>query len=161
MTARHQKKATGGLVFCGESKVTIEEINSIAFQVTKVDSQDIHGLWIDKDGNISVSLPKGADYKLLSAKESAKVEKAIVKTIAVEKKSAAVKEGKSTKIQMSSKLNMDNVKKITYTTTKKSIATVNKNGKISAKKKGTVTVKATVTLKNGKKKTVSMKITVK
>ena len=45
MTARHQKKATGGLVFCGESKVTIEEINSIAFQVTKVDSQDIHGLW--------------------------------------------------------------------------------------------------------------------
>ena len=34
-------------------------------------------------------------------------------------------------------------------------------GKITAKKKGTVTVKATVTLKNGKKKTVSMKITVK
>lgn len=116
---------------------------------------------VDKDGNISVSLPKGADYKLLSEKESAKVEKAIVKTIAVEKKSAAVKEGKSTKIKMSSKLNMDNVKKITYTTSKKSIATVNKNGKISAKKKGTVTVKATVTLKNGKKKTVSMKITVK
>ena len=116
---------------------------------------------VDKDGNISVSLPKGADYKLLSEKESVKVEKAIVKTIAVEKKSAAVKEGKSTKIKMSSKLNMDNVKKITYTTSKKSIATVNKDGKISAKKKGTVTVKATVTLKNGKKKTVSMKITVK
>ena len=35
------------------------------------------------------------------------------------------------------------------------------NGKITAKKKGTATVKATVTLKNGKTKTVKMKITVK
>ena len=41
-----------------------------------------------------------------------------------------------------------------------SICTV-KNGKITAKKKGTASVKATVTLKNGKTKTVSMKITVK
>lgn len=116
---------------------------------------------VDKDGNIVISLPKGADYKLLSAKEFAKTEKAIEKTIAVKKKTATVKKGKSTKIQLNSKLNMNNVKKISYTSTKKSIASVNKSGKISAKKKGTATVKATVTLKNGKKKTVSMKITVK
>lgn len=116
---------------------------------------------VDKDGNITVSLPKGADYQLLSTKEAAKVEKAIVKTIAVKKKTAAVTQGKSTKIQLSSKLNMDNVKTVTYASTKKSVAIVNKSGKITAKKKGTVTVKATVTLKNGKKKTVSMKITVK
>jgi len=41
------------------------------------------------------------------------------------------------------------------------VATVNKNGKITAKKKGSVTVKAKVTLKNGTTKTVSMKIKVK
>ena len=42
-----------------------------------------------------------------------------------------------------------------------SVATVSKTGKITAKKKGTVTIKATVTLKDGSKKTVSTKITVK
>ena len=46
-------------------------------------------------------------------------------------------------------------------TSMKSIATVNKNGKIKANRKGTVTIKATVTLKNGKTKTVSMKIAVR
>ena len=34
-------------------------------------------------------------------------------------------------------------------------------GKIKANRKGTVTIKATVTLKNGKTKTVSMKIVVR
>ena len=56
---------------------------------------------------------------------------------------------------------MDNVKKVTYISGKKSVATVNKNGKITAKKKGSVTVKAKVTLKNGTTKTVSMKFKVK
>jgi mannan endo-1,4-beta-mannosidase len=58
-------------------------------------------------------------------------------------------------------LNMENVSKITYTSSKKSVATVNKNGKITAKKAGTVQVKAKVTLKNGKTKTVTMKVKVK
>ena len=53
------------------------------------------------------------------------------------------------------------VKKVTYKTSKKSIATVNKNGKIKANRKGTVKIKAIVTLKNGKTKTVSMKIAVR
>ena len=89
------------------------------------------------------------------------MEKAILKTVSVDKKSASVKTGKKTKIQLSSKLDLGNVKKITYTSGKKSVAAVDKNGKITAKKKGTVTIKAKVTLKNGKTKTVSMKIKVK
>ena len=56
---------------------------------------------------------------------------------------------------------MANVDKITYTSSKKSVATVNKNGKITAKKKGTAKVKAVVTLKDGTKKTVTMKVKVK
>ena len=79
----------------------------------------------------------------------------------MKKTSASVKAGKKTSIQLSSKLNMDNVKKVTYISGKKSVATVNKNGKITAKKKRSVTVKAKVTLKNGTTKTVSMKIKVK
>lgn len=116
---------------------------------------------VDENGTISVSLPKGCAYELVSAKEVEKVEKAVLKTVKVKKISASVKKGKSTKIQLSSKLDMDNVKSVTYTTTKKSVVKVAKNGKITAKKKGTAVVKATVTLKSGKKKTVTMKVKVK
>ena len=116
---------------------------------------------VDENGTISVSLPKGCEYQLVTAKEVEKVEKAVLKTVEVKKTSASVKKGKSTKIQLSSKLDMDNVKSVTYTTTKKSVVKVAKNGKITAKKKGTAVVKATVTLKSGKKKTVTMKVKVK
>lgn len=115
----------------------------------------------DKDGNLNFSLAKGGDYTLLSTKEAAKIEKAILKTVAPKKTKATVKKGKATTLALSSELNINNVKKITYKSSKKSVATVNKKGKITAKKKGTAFVKATVTLKNGKTKTVSMKITVK
>ena len=115
----------------------------------------------NKDGNLKFSLSKGGDYTLLSTKEAAKIEKAILKTVAPKKTKATVKKGKATTLALSSKLNKNNVKKITYKSSKKSVATVNKKGKITAKKKGTAFVKATVTLKNGKTKTVSMKITVK
>ena len=56
---------------------------------------------------------------------------------------------------------MDNVAKITYKTSKKSVATVNSNGTVTARKEGKVTIKAIVTLNNGKKKTVRMNLTVK
>ena len=60
-----------------------------------------------------------------------------------------------------SKLDMDNVEKITYSTSKKSVATVNKNGTVTTKKSGKVTIRAKVLLKNGKTKTVKMTVTVK
>ena len=116
---------------------------------------------VGEDGTLKIKLSAGSDYRMLSTSEMKNVEKAILKTVSVDKKSASVKTGKKTKIQLSSKLDLGNVKKITYTSGKKSVAAVDKNGKITAKKKGTVTIKATVTLKNGKTKTVSMKIKVK
>lgn len=116
---------------------------------------------VGEDGTINVSLVAGADYQLLTTAEVKAVEKAILKTVEVKKASATVKKGKRTQIQLSSDLDMDNVKSITYKTGKKSVATVSKSGKITTKKKGTVTIKAVVTLKNGKKKTVSMKLKVK
>lgn len=116
---------------------------------------------VGKDGTLHVNLAAGSDYRMLSAAEIKNVEKAVLKTVAVKKTTASIKAGKNTKIQLSSKLDLDNVKKITYTSGEKSVAAVDKNGKITAKKKGTVTIKAKVTLKNGKTKTVSMKIKVK
>jgi len=114
-----------------------------------------------EDGNLNVSFGKKGDYVLLTTKEAARIEKEILKTIAPKKAKATVKKGKTTEFKLDSKLNQNNVKKVTYKTSKKSIATVNKNGKIKANRKGTVTIKATVTLKNGKTKTVSMKIAVR
>ena len=114
-----------------------------------------------EDGNLNVSFGKKGDYVLLTTKEAARIEKEILKTIAPKKAKATVKKGKTTEFKLDSKLNQINVKKVTYKTSKKSIATVNKNGKIKANRKGTVTIKATVTLKNGKTKTVSMKIVVR
>lgn len=114
-----------------------------------------------KDGNLNVSFGKKGDYVLLTTKEAARIEKEILKTIAPKKTKATVKKGKTTEFKLDSKLNQNNVKKVTYKTSKKSIATVNKNGKIKANRKGTVKIKAIVTLKNGKTKTVSMKIAVR
>lgn len=114
-----------------------------------------------EDGNLNVSFGKKGDYVLLTTKEAARIEKEILKTIAPKKAKATVKKGKTTEFKLDSKLNQNNVKKVTYKTSKKSIATVNKNGKIKANRKGTVKIKATVTLKNGKTKTVSMKIVVR
>lgn len=116
---------------------------------------------VDEKGNVTVNLPKGCDYQLVNTKEAEKVEKAVLKTVQAKKTSASVKKGKTTQIQLSSKLDMDNVKSVTYTTTKKSVVKVAKNGKITAKEKGAAVVKATVTLKSGKKKTVTMKVKVK
>ena len=114
-----------------------------------------------KDGKLNASFGKKGDYALLTTKEAARIEKEILKTIAPKKTKATVKKGKTTEFKLDSKLNQNNVKKVTYKTSKKSIATVNKNGKIKTNRKGTVTIKAIVTLKNGKTKTVSMKIAVR
>ena len=56
---------------------------------------------------------------------------------------------------------MRNVKSISYESSDPRIATVNETGKIKGKKAGTTTITATVTLKNGETKTVTMKVTVK
>lgn len=116
---------------------------------------------VSKAGSVSVTLPAGTTYQLLDSKEAAAVEKKILATVKVKKTSTTVEKGKKTSVQMSSKLDMDNVESITYSTSKKSVATVSKSGKVTAKNEGTVTITVTVILKNGKTKTVKMKINVK
>lgn len=113
-----------------------------------------------KSGNVKLTLPAGTTYQLMDTEDAAVVEKAILATVKVKQSSATVQTGKTTTIRMSSKLDMDNVDKITYSSSKKSVASVSKTGKITAKDAGTVTIKAKVTLKNGAIKTVKMKVTV-
>ncbi|MCI5882850.1 MAG: glycosyl hydrolase 53 family protein, partial [Eubacterium sp.] len=82
------------------------------------------------NGGVNVVLPEGKDYTLIDTKEAEKVTKEILKTVAPVKTSATLKEGKKATAKLSKKLDMDNVKKITYVSSKKSVATVDQNGKV-------------------------------
>nr|MCR4956366.1 DUF4430 domain-containing protein [Lachnospiraceae bacterium] len=115
----------------------------------------------DEDGNFAVSVKTKGDYILCNAKEAKQVEKAILKTVQPATKSVTVASDQKITMNLSKKLDMDNVKSIKYVSTKKAVAKVSKNGKITAQHAGTVKIKAIVTLKNGEKKTVVMKVKVK
>lgn len=116
---------------------------------------------VDKDGNVAMNGLKRAKYMVVTASEAETFSKQILKTVKVETAKKNVTAGKKTKITLDDGLNMANVAKITYKTSRKSVATVNKNGTITTKKAGTVTIRATVTLKNGETKSVKMTVTVK
>ena len=101
------------------------------------------------------------NYELLNAEEAAVVSQEIFQTIAPQKPSITVRKGKSVRLAMDSGLDLENVKKIVYTSSRKKVAKVSANGKITGKKAGTAVVRAKVTLKNGMEKTVSVKVRVK
>ena len=136
----------------------IYKLNTKTGEYTMVNAKSYE---VSESGNVSVSMTKKATYELVTAEDAAQIDKQIKSTIKPKKSSADVKPGKSTDFALSSKANEDNIKSITYTTSKKSVATVSKDGKITAKGKGTVTVTAKVTLKNGTTKTIKMTIKVK
>lgn len=115
---------------------------------------------VTNSGSISLTLPAEKNYELLTEKKAQSLEKKILGTVKVKKSAVSLDKKKTTKIQMSSKLNMDNVAKVTYTSGKKSVATVSKSGKITAKKSGTASIKVKVTLKNGKTKVLNVKVKV-
>lgn len=119
------------------------------------------GYTVKADGSLLVSLRENETYQLLNAAAAQTVNQEILKTVAPKKTSAVLKKGKSMKFSLSSGLDMENVKNIVYTSSKKAVAKVSPNGKITAKKAGTAVVKAKVTLKNGMVKAVSMKVKVK
>ena len=116
---------------------------------------------VSKSGNVAVSISKKATYELVTKENASQIAKEIKATIKPKNASASVKTGKSANFTLSSKANKDNIKSVSYTTSKKSVATVNKSGKIIAKGKGTASIKAKVTLKNGETKTIKMTIKVK
>ena len=112
------------------------------------------------DAGVSLTIKDSGSYQLISEADAAKLVKEILATVKPAKKSKTVKEGHAASFAWSKELDTANVSKITYSSTDNSIAKIGKNGKITAKKAGKVTLKATVTLKNGKKKVVSMKLSV-
>lgn len=115
----------------------------------------------DSKGQLKLMIRSKGDFVLKNAEEAAKINKEILATVQVKNNKVTLEKGKTTTFAFSEELDMRNVKKITYTSSKASVATVNENGKIKGKKAGTTTITATVTLKNGDTKIVTMKVTVK
>lgn len=116
---------------------------------------------VSASGNVSVTIKNNGTYKLVSQKKADEITKSVLKTVKAKNTAKTLKKGQKTTMALSSALDKSNVSKITYSSSKSSVAKVDKNGKVTAKKAGTATIKAKVTLKNGKTKTVTMKVTVK
>lgn len=116
---------------------------------------------VSASGNVSVTIKNNGTYKLVSQKKADEITKSVLKTVKAKNTAKTLKKGQKTTMVLSSALDKSNVSKITYSSSKSSVAKVDKNGKVTAKKAGTATIKAKVTLKNGKTKTVTMKVTVK
>lgn len=116
---------------------------------------------VAKDGSVSLTFKGEGTYVVKTQAEVKAEAKQIAKTVKPAKTTVNVATKKTTVFKWSKKLNMENVAKITYKSSKKSVVSVNKNGKIKGKKKGTGKVTATVTLKDGTKKIVTIKVTVK
>ena len=116
---------------------------------------------VAKDGSVSLTFKGEGTYVVKTQAEVKAEAKQIAKTVKPAKTTVNVATKKTTVFKWNKKLNMENVAKITYKSSKKSVVSVNKNGKITGKKKGTGKVTAEVTLKDGTKKTVRMKVKVK
>jgi hypothetical protein len=116
---------------------------------------------VSDKGSVTVSASKKATYKLVSATEAKAATKQIKATYAAKKTAVTLKTGKTTAFTLKKGADQTSIKSITYTSSDKKVATVSKKGKITAKAAGKANISATITLKNGKTKTVKMKVTVK
>ncbi len=115
---------------------------------------------VDTNGNFTIRAPKG-EYQLLNENQMKTLRKQILATVKPAKKSVSIIKGKKAAISLSKKLDKENVAKITYRSTKKSVVTITKNGKATGKKKGTAVIEITVVLNDGTKKVIKTKVKVK
>lgn len=113
------------------------------------------------ENGVTIKANAGGNYTLLTKTEMNRVSKQIMKTVKLSSSQKVKKSGKSFKVTLSKKANKASIKKIVYTTSNKKIATITQKGQVKTKTKGSVKVKAKVTMKNGKTKTLIMKVKVK
>ena len=115
----------------------------------------------DSKGQLKLIIRSKGDFVLKNAEDAAKINERILATVQAKKNKATLAKGKTEFFAFHEDLDMRNVKSISYETSDPRIATVNETGKIKGKKAGTTTITATVTLKNGETKILTMKVTVK
>lgn len=116
---------------------------------------------VDKNGNLKLLIRSNNNFHLLSAEQNKQEEARIKATIAPTSSKKTMRENTTVRFTLQNTLSKANVETITYSTSNAAVATVDKDGNIIAQKSGPATIYATIHLKNGSTKTVSMQITVK
>lgn len=109
--------------------------------------------------DLTVNIAKSGNYQLQNKSDAAKTDKKIMKTVTPKKSTVTVSAGKKTTFAMASKCDKANISKITYSSNSASVK-VDKKGTIKATSSGTAKVTANVTMQNGAKKKVQMKVKV-
>lgn len=112
---------------------------------------------VTKTGDIKLNIAGTGEFTIVTPKEAAKMEKAIEKSVKPAKTQVTVEQGMKATFKLDSGCNKDNIAKIIYKSDNANVK-VNKNGKITVKDAANATITATVTLANGKTKTITMKI---
>lgn len=133
-----------------------DTVKSYKSSNTKVATVDKKGkVTAKKKGKatITVTMKSGAKAKYTVNVQKGKV---TTKSIKLNKSSCTLKKGKTLTLKVT-RNPITATEKITYSSSKKKVATVNSKGKITAKKKG----KATITVKTSNGKKATCKITVK
>ncbi len=119
--------------------------------------QSKNSVKVTKDGDVKLNISGTGDFTVVTPAEAKKIEKAIEKSVKPAKTNVTVKEGAKTTFKLDDGCAKGNIAKITYSSSNANIK-VSKSGKITVKSAGNATVTATVTLANGKTKTIKMKV---
>ncbi len=122
-----------------------------------------NGTYASRTGYVNVSAPKLGKFKIkVTQKKNTLSKKALLSELKVSVSKKTFSRGKTSKVKFTypKGLSKKDVKKITYASSKKKVATVNKSGTIKALRKGKAKVTAKVTLKNGASKKFVLRITV-
>lgn len=132
-----------------------------SFGLVQADHQKVKA---DEKANISCdfeNLISTQRYQLVTKSKAGLLDKKILATVKAKIGQKSLKVNQSTSFKLDEKLNLENVSTIKYSTSDRQVVKVSKAGKITGKNTGTADIKATITLINGKTKTVRMKIKVK
>ncbi|HEX3020935.1 MAG TPA: Ig-like domain-containing protein, partial [Lachnospiraceae bacterium] len=113
---------------------------------------------IDKDGYLSIDIKHCSDYVVLPAEPDAKLVATLFEQFTVASRKS-INAGKTLNLAVTLPIEADNAT-VTYASSKKSVASVSKSGKVIAKKAGTTIITTKVKI-NGVTKSFKTKITVK
>ena len=150
------------------AKLTVYAIDPVTGELILVDASS-KACKFDKKTGLSLPELSGTnDYKLLSSSQASKALKDILKTVQLKNAKVDSAVGGTVKVELLTKaddekgLNLNNLEKMEILKSKKYTVNEETNEITLADnvKKGTVSVKVKVTLKNGKTKTLTMKVKV-
>lgn len=111
--------------------------------------------------SVKPAITANATYTLMSKSAYKTFSNSIKAKTKLAKTSVKISRGKSVSIKLSSTTPTENIKKKSYRSSKKSVATVSSKGTVKGIKKGTAIISVKITYKDGTTKTLKEKVTVK